>query len=133
MNFGKFNKKQLFTNAPGASDYITLEELYNRYGSSKVYPIHGVYINTKSNFVPEAPVVLIKGYYVNLPQHQLDEIKEILADRQAVQAINMGQAGFIIDVYHQNRYNKDCYKAVWCNYTPEDDDCQGDIPAEMMS
>lgn len=122
MNFGKFNKKQLFTGAPkGVNNYTDLAALFKKNGADKKYCIRGLYINTKSNFDPEAPTALLDDCYVNLPVHQLDEVKQIIGDAAAVVAINNGQAGFIIETYHQDRYDKDCYKAVWCNYTPEDD------------
>lgn len=122
MNFGKFNKKQMFTGAPkGIEEYKDLETLYTEYGPDKVFCIRGLYINTKSNFSPEAPTALLSDCYVNLPQHQLSDVKAIMADSAAVSAINQGQAGFRIEEYHQIRYNKECYKAVWCNYVPGDD------------
>ena len=32
---------------------------------------------------------------------------------KAVKAINEGHLGFIIEKYHQKRYDKDCYSVEW--------------------
>ena len=123
MNFGKFNKKQLFTNLPeGVDEYISLEELYETNGAGKVYCLRALYINTRSDFAPETPVALTNNYYVNIPVHQLQEVKAIMNDALAVNAVNNKKAGFKIESYRKEKYNKTCYRAVWCNYDEEFDD-----------
>jgi len=122
FNFEKLNKKQIFSyEVSGEESYTNLEYLFKRDGedSSVTYQIHGVYIGTKSNFDPEVPMVLIENFYVNLPVHQLDEVKQILADPEAIRAINEGKAGFSITTYLQKRFNRICYKAVWRKYIEE--------------
>lgn len=120
FNFGKFNKKQLFVaETTGDEEYTNLQYLYERDGEGAVYTIKALYIGTKSNFDPEVPLLLIDDYYVNLPVHQLSEIKEMLANPQAIAAINNGQAAFTIASYFQKRFNRTCYKAVWCNAEEE--------------
>ena len=123
MNFEKFNRKQLFTNLPeGVDEYISLEELYEANGADKVYRLRALYINTRSGFAPEAPVALINNYYVNIPVHQLQEVKEIMNDALAVKAVNNKEAGFKIESYRKEKYNKTCYRVVWCNYDEEFED-----------
>ncbi len=120
FNFSKFNKKQIFTaEVTGDEEYTNLQYLYERDGEGAVYTIKALYIGTKSSFDPETPLVLIDGWYVNLPVHQLGEIKEMLANPQAIQAINDGKAAFTIATYFQKRFNRTCYKAVWCNADEE--------------
>ena len=127
MNFGKFNKKQLFTNLPeGVDEYISLEELYKENGPEAKYCIRAFYINTRSDFAPETPVVLTNDYYVNIPLHQLSEVKDIMTDNFAVKAINNKEAGFTIESYYKEKYGKTCYKAVWCNYNEADEDFDSD-------
>lgn len=123
MNFGKFNKKQLFTNLPeGVDEYISLEELYETNGADKVYCLRALYINTRSDFAPETPVALTNNYYVNIPVHQLKEVKAIMDDALAVNAVNNKKAGFKIESYRKEKYNKTCYRVVWCNYDKEFED-----------
>lgn len=123
MNFEKFNKKQLFTNLPeGVDEYISLEELYEANGADKVYRLRALYINTRSDFAPETPVALINNYYVNIPVHQLQEVKAIMNDALAVKAVNNKKAGFKIESYRKEKYNKTCYRVVWCNYDEDFED-----------
>lgn len=138
FSFNQFNKERQFTfdvqainNAhPDVADrYTNLESLYKENGADKVYQFHGCYINTKSEFAEEAPVIALDTIYVNLPQHQLKEIKSMMADPNAVKAINAGYAGFTIRPYtHETEGKKGkkkvntYYSAVWCDFEPDDDD-----------
>lgn len=116
FNFSKFNKERLFDVDTSGFDYVNLEDLYQANGEDQVYKITGVYIGTKSMYDDEAPLLATEDTYVNLPQHQLPEIKAMLADKAAIRAINEGQAGFVIDSYFQKRFNKTCYAARWGSY-----------------
>lgn len=123
--FSKFNKQRMFTIDTSSFDYVTLEDLYTENGPDHKYCLRGLYIGTKSNFDPEVPIAAIDGTYVNLPVHQLEEVKNILADKSAVAAINAGEAGFIINQYEQKRYSRTCYSAEWIDY--DGDDAAGGI------
>lgn len=123
FNFGKFNKKRLFNvELTGDEEYTNLETLVHDNGMDAEYRLRAVYIGTKSQFDPETPLVLIDGFYVNLPQHQLAEVKAILNDQSAIRAINDGTAGFKIVTYEQKKFRKTCYAAEWCSVEPDDDD-----------
>ena len=116
FSFTSFNKERLFNVDTSDFDYKKLEDLYNENGEDYVYPITGVYIGTKSKFAAETPIVATDDCYVNLPDHQLGSIKEMLASKQAVDYINSGAAGFMIEKYHQKRFDVDCYSAVFVDY-----------------
>lgn len=118
MKFSKFNKERLFNLDTADFQYTDLESLYKKNGANQEYVLRGVYIGTKSNFSDESPIIATDNFYINLPQHQLGEIKEMLADPRAIQAINDGEAGFKIDTYFQSRFKKTCYKAVWIDVDP---------------
>lgn len=116
MNFAKFNKERLFTVDTSDYDYVSLEDLWKKNPNQEVkYTLQGVYISTKSDYNDESPMAAIEGTYVNLPQHQLSEIKAMLADRRAIEAINSGEAAFTIRPYEQKRYHKTCFSACWCD------------------
>lgn len=81
------------------SNYIGLKELYELNGAERTYVIKGFYINTKSEYVKEAPVAIINNCNVNIPQHQLATVKTILASPDAMASIAKGEAGFTIETY----------------------------------
>lgn len=134
FSFNQFNKERQFTfdvsvinkAHPVVEDrYISLEQLYKQdKDPDKVYQFHGCYINTKSEFAPEAPVIALDTIYVNLPQFQLADIKSMMADKNAVRAINGGYAGFQIRTYTKEVEGKKkpqvYYSAKWCDFDPED-------------
>ena len=126
MNFTKFNKERLFEVNTAGFDYVSLEDLYNKYPADHQYQVKGLYIGTKSQFDPEVPILALEDTYVNLPVHQLAEVQAMLSSPQAIQGIRNGECGFTIQHYYQQRFKKDCYKAVWCNYVPleEDEDAE---------
>lgn len=136
FSFERFNKERLFDFDTQAisGEYTNLEGLYKRDGEGAVYQVKGVYISTKSEFADESPIVALADTYVNFPQHQLKDIKDMLDDSNAIKAINDGYAGFVIRKYTKNikakngkLKPKDCYSAEWCDYEPEDEPVDEDM------
>ena len=142
FSFDQYNTEKLFTfdvnvineahprkkwKDPNVDErYTNLKALYEKYGAGKKFRFRGCYINKKSTKVKEAPVIALDTIYVNLPQHQLDNIKQMMQDPEEVNEINAGRAGFRIAPY---RYDvngtgneEEYYKPVWCNYRPGFDD-----------
>lgn len=111
MSFAsKYNKGNKFAiDTEGWSEYRDLKSLYKENGDDFIYPIHGFYINRKSQF-GDAPVIICDGYFVNCPKHLLDTVYDILASEEAIADINAGKAGFRIRTYEAKNYkNKKCY------------------------
>ena len=117
----KYNTKKLFDIDTSEFDYRKLEELYNEDVDTDedtgeliqpVYTVWAIYINTKSMY-EVSPVAALKDCYVNLPAHVLDSCKDMLKDPLAVAAINAGHLGFRVEMYHQKRFDKDCYSVEW--------------------
>lgn len=116
QSFASFNKERLFDVDTSDFEYVKLKDLYERDGEGEVYPIRGIYIGTKSEFADESPLLATDWCYVNLPQHQLIDIKDMLNSRQAINCINNGGAGFTIEKYNKKLKSgaiKVCYKAHW--------------------
>ena len=110
------NKERVFNVDTSDFDYIKLADLYERDGEGASYVIRGAYIGTKSEYADESPLLAIDDFYVNLPQHQLDVVKDILSDRVYINAINNGQLGFYIESYDKKLKSgavKTCYKAIF--------------------
>lgn len=129
FSFSNFNKERLFTfdTSEITGVYTNLEKLFKEFGEDKIYQVKGLYISKFSQFDPEAPILAMDTTYVNLPQHQLAEVKNIMNDDAAVRAINAGYCGFMIRPYEKtitlpNGKNKTStyYSAVWCDVDPSD-------------
>lgn len=131
----KYNKEKLFKINTDGFDYISLEDLYKERESNilvedfedpeevkeiveeTIYQVRGIYINTKGLY-DDAPVVALDSAYVNLPAHMTQICREILADPQAIAAINAGRVGFTIYAYEKPQYHKTCYSVRWVDTEP---------------
>lgn len=107
MSFAeKYNKHGIFKVTTAGLPYVKLEQLFNENGAEKIYTLQAIYINTRSKF-GDAPVAVIEGAIVNWPSHMTNQVKEILADKEAIEAIKNGFAGFTIYTYPS--HGKTCY------------------------
>lgn len=128
MTFGsKFGRKSVTwkVNTQGRK-YFKLSELIEQHEIEHVYIIDCLYINEKSQYglAPVAGVADVKGsYMVNLPHHLLDDVKEMIADQEAIEAIQLGKAGFKIRSYQPKNSNRICYTVDWV-----DVELPGDLP-----
>ena len=121
FSFSNFNKERVFSfdTSKITGNYTNLQGLFKANGKDFTYQVKGVYVSTSSEYNAESPIVALADTYVNFPQHQLADVKAILADKEAIRAINKGRAGFRIETY-SNDYERTCYKAVWCDVKPGD-------------
>lgn len=106
----KFNKAKFNFVPDSHTPFINLENLYKEQGSETVHTVHAIYINGKSKY-GEHPVVAIDGFMVDMPKHLTDIAKDIIADDDAVMAINNQNFGFIVYMYTKN--NKTCFSVNW--------------------
>ena len=108
FNFTKLNKEFVNPFTFEISDkapYVKLQDL----DAEQVYTARYFYINTKSKFA-DHPVVGIEeqnGVWVTLPAHLTEMVKGILADNEAIEAINNGQCFFKVRSYHSDKFNRD--------------------------
>lgn len=112
MSFAqKFNGRKFNIDTTGF-EYKSLAEMFSEYqlddGSEVIFPLTGVFINTKGHY-GDAPVFTTASEYVNIPAHMLSTAKQILEDDEAIRDINDGIVGFTIYKYHSEAYNKECY------------------------
>lgn len=94
--------------------FVTLEQLFARDGGKTIFGIDGLYINKKSSF-GEHPVaiVAVEEMLVDLPAHLTEDVKEMLSDPEAIEAIKNGHGGFSVEMYEQKQYKKTCYGIRW--------------------
>ena len=114
MSIAKFNKEVVRFDFEPSDDFTfrNLEELYKENGKDEVYTVRGMFINTKGRY-GDNPVLVCSEYYVSLPNHLVDVVKEIRSDGELVEDINNGKVGFTIYEYIQPKYNKKCYSINW--------------------
>lgn len=82
------------------------------------YTARLLYINKKSKF-GEAPVVATDDSIINLPKHLLDDVKGMISNPEAVDAINEGRVGFVPYEYESKKYGT-CYSIKWVDIEPDE-------------
>lgn len=112
MGFKKFNRGSQFNvGSTEGYEYRKLEELYKEYGGEVEYPIRALYVNeTKFG---ESAVATTDGYFINLPSHVVNDVKEIIADEELVQMINDGLVSITIYEYYSSTYNGTFHGIKW--------------------
>lgn len=109
----KYNKGSVFTfKAPDSFEYTSLDELYHNNEHDWVYPVKALFINKKSKY-GDHPVIVTDNEYVSVPKHLTDTVKAMIADDEAVDAINSGKLGFTIYEYVDSKYKRTCYSVTW--------------------
>lgn len=128
MTFGnKYGRKSVtWKVTTKGRKYFKLEELAAQYAPDRKYIIDCMFINTMSQY-GDAPVVGVadakEPFMVNLPKHLLSDVKEMLQDTEAVEAIQLGRAGFTIRIYNPKGSTRNCYTVDWV-----DIEQPGDLP-----
>ena len=109
----KFNKGNKFTFRMGDDvEYVSLGVLFNT-NPEKIYDVKALYINTKSKFGDTPCVAIDYSTIVNLPNHLLETVKEMIYDAECVTAINNNEVKFKIYSYKDKTFNKTCYSVEW--------------------
>lgn len=99
MSIAKYNKRETrFTVDTSGFDFMKLGELYDKKDPGHVFPIYGLYINRKSKY-GDSPFAASDGYFIGLPNHMCDQVKEILKDDQVIADINACKCGIVIRPY----------------------------------
>ena len=113
MSFAsRYNRGSKFDINTDGFKYISLQDLQDPADLGKVFPLLGLYINRKSKF-GDAPVAIIAGYFVNLPKHLTEDVREMLGDPETVDDIKAGKCGFSIREYDDKTYNRHCFSVEW--------------------
>ena len=103
---------------PKGLEYTSLRDLYKRDGFKTEYRIRALYIND-GKFGKQPTVICTLGQEViktSLPSHLTDEVESMRADKEDVQAINDGLAGFTIYKY-ESKNGRTCYSVNWVDMT----------------
>ena len=118
MSFAKKHKKGLIDWGVDTKnfEYFKLSDLYEMNGADATYVLKGLFINKKK---PEkqlkefgaSPVGILEDKLINLPNHMLNEVEEILKDEEDIESIINGEAVFKIRQYESHA--KTCYGIDW--------------------
>lgn len=112
MSISKFNHVSPFIFKAGDKfQYYKLESLYKSNGPDATYTVLALYINNKGRY-GDQPLALTPHYYINLPEHLLNDVDSMIKDPEIVEQINKGMAGFKIRTY-TNKNGKVSYSVEW--------------------
>ena len=81
--------------------YKKLSDLFN--DNIKQLKIHSLFINTKGKF-GDSPVATADGFNINLPNHLLDTVKEMIEDDDVIALANQGNLGIEIYQYETKKW-----------------------------
>ena len=94
--------------------FVKLSTLYNdpkNGGGDVVRPVNGLWVHKSQ--LGDSPVIIDaeNKQLVNLPSHLSEELREILACEDDVQAIKDGKVGY--SIYEYESHGKKCYSIHW--------------------
>lgn len=109
--YNKSAKRFTFTASPDFK-YYKLKDLKK----DQIYPLLGWFINEKGKYGPSAALITDK-FYVNVPQHIMDRLRDMEKDAELIEEINAGKAGFKAVTYTTNT-GATGYSVEWVDVEP---------------
>lgn len=107
FRFSKIYNKTAFAIDTKDFEYKKLSELNAENEPNKVYKLNGIYLN-RGKFGMQGVLILSDlKLLVNAPLHLTETIQAILADVEAIEAIENGKVGFTI--YSYEAKEKQCF------------------------
>lgn len=89
---------------PESFKYKNLRDLYAP-NIDNTFKLNAMFINTKSIY-GDAPVFVTDNELVNIPQHETENVKRMIADERVIIDANNGNLGFEIYEYDSKKYGK---------------------------
>lgn len=119
MSISKFNHTSpfLFRLEKDQAKYYSLKQLFEANGADRIYTVLALYISNKGRY-GDQPIATTPHFYVNLPAHLVEDVNAMIHDREAIDQINAGQAGFRIRKY-MNRNGGDSFSVEWMDIKAE--------------
>lgn len=118
MSFAKRHKKGVIDWGIQTEDfeYFKLADLFEMNGADQTYTLRGVFVNKNKTEKQlkeygASPVGILDDKLINLPNHMLEEVEEILKSKEDIDDILAGNAVFKIREYES--HNKTCYGIDW--------------------
>ena len=95
-------------------EYKKLADLYD--ANVKQVKINSLFINTKGKF-GDSPVATADGFNINLPNHLLETVNEMIQDEDVIELANQGNLGIEIYQYETKKWGKN----YSCNFIDFED------------
>lgn len=110
----KYNSNRKFNISTEGFPYRKLKEVYNDpiFGPDAIIPVDAVYINNGKYGETASLASCANRFLLNLPNHQVPMIKEVLEDAEAIQQIKEGRAAVKIVPWTDAKGNT-YYKIEW--------------------
>lgn len=103
MGIAKHNRREnRFKVDTEGFEFKKLGDLYNSKKPETVFSVYGLYINRKSKY-GDSPFAASDGYFISLPAHLIDVVKDILSDDACIDQMNEGKAGLTIRTYEDDK------------------------------
>lgn len=87
-------------------EYKSLSDLYNAKTADTVFGVYGLYIgkfySKREKKEVECCFAASEGYFISLPAHLVETVKEILADEESCNQMNNSAAGLVIRPYEKD-------------------------------
>lgn len=96
--------------------YHSCKEMYGKNGPDFIYPVIGLFVNSKNNsqFGP-SNIIITKdtdgGFFLNAPANWYDMFVDIIANTEDVEAIKEGKVGFTIRQF--KAHGRICHAPYW--------------------
>lgn len=103
----KYNKGNRFDfEASEDFEFVKPKEIFEDKNENNKRPLKALFINTKSKFGDSA-VAVTTTELVNLPNHMVDDVKEMMHDDEVIELVNKDKV--MIEIYSfDNKYGT-CY------------------------
>lgn len=113
MSFArKFNVGNVFEINTDGMSFCKLSDLYGKHGENAIFEIGGLFISQGGVYGPN-PVIITPTMLVNLPNHLLETVRNIISDDEAIDIIKQGLVGFKVREYQNKDINKTCYSITF--------------------
>ena len=87
-------------------EYKSLSDLYDEKKPNMVFSVYGAYIGSfysrKQKKEVDCCFVASDGFFISLPTHLVETVREILSDDEACEEMNNSQAGLVIRPYEKD-------------------------------
>lgn len=117
MDFTKINRVAVFKNAKKDLPFKKIGDI--RQG--EIYKVNGIFPYEskygKQFYLSLYGFVENDFFNFSIPKYQYENAEFLLKNEEAIEAINKGECGVVINQYYSEKYKKQCVSIEWENIT----------------